>query len=522
MCRLLIAGLCVVMVACAFASDDIEPYEPDENTLLLYHFDGEGDSIVDSSGNGFDGVMEGGEPVFEPGLIGKSLRLAEGQVILPQAPNERVAGMDELTLEVWFRFDEDRQGHRQRVVMFWEHYLISIWESGTIFGHIYDHDGKKTRLAGRSIVHPGVWNHAALTYDGAVARLYVNGIEEASGRMTGPVNPASGRLQINSYGDDYFAGHLDEVRISTVARKDFAQARRLHFVSLVNQTALSPGAWRVNFNPVVPADATELRCRAGAEGIEPVEETVADSELEPAEQEGWKKFGAQLRVPVPEGLPEQKRMVECSVMYELDGEEHSRTTSIPAYIDPLLPPPAKEVRAAWTHYTRIPDPDEMFGAMESAGVNTAIMRIRRGETAFYNSTVGPLSKPPDFDHTLEDAIEAAHRHNIDIHPYVNCFNIGQPDSEFAQDLKEQGRWAKTYKGEDVEWLCPSFEENREIVKQGMIELVRDYEVDGIQYDFIRYANADSCYCDHCRAMFEEHIGRKVQNWPEDVREGGPL
>jgi uncharacterized lipoprotein YddW (UPF0748 family) len=52
--------------------------------------------------------------------------------------------------------------------------------------------------------------------------------------------------------------------------------------------------------------------------------------------------------------------------------------------------------------------------------------------------------------------------------------------------------------------------------------VRDYDVDGIQYDFIRYNSDNTCYCPHCRALFEEHIGHAVENWPEDVREDGPL
>jgi uncharacterized lipoprotein YddW (UPF0748 family) len=188
----------------------------------------------------------------------------------------------------------------------------------------------------------------------------------------------------------------------------------------------------------------------------------------------------------------------------------------------MVSPPEKEARTAFTHFSWNPDPDEIFGVMEKAGLNTALMRIRRGETAFYNSQVGPLSKPPDHGHTLEGAIESAHNNDIDIHTYVNCFNIGQPSSDFAQNLKQQGRWAQTWTGKDVEWLCPSFEANREIVKQGMLELVEDYDVDGIQYDFIRYKNDDSCYCDHCRTLFEQHLGRAVENWPEDVREGGPL
>jgi len=56
----------------------------------------------------------------------------------------------------------------------------------------------------------------------------------------------------------------------------------------------------------------------------------------------------------------------------------------------------------------------------------------------------------------------------------------------------------------------------------MLELVRDYPIKGIQYDFIRYPNADACYCDRCRRKFEERVGTKVGNWPADVRPAGPL
>lgn len=522
MARIALLLGCLLLTTAVFGQADIRPYTPDENTLLLYHFDGDGEQIADSSGNGFDATIQEGEPTRADGLIGKSLRLDEGDVVVTDATAQQLGGMDELTVEVWFKYDKKREGLRQRIVKFWEHYLISIFEGGDVYGHIYDQDATKTRLRSRSNITPEKWYHAALVWDGQIARLYINGVQETQGRMSGTVNAAPGTFQLNSAGSDYFAGEIDELRISTVARQDFPQARHFSFVELINQQALSPGAWRVMFKPSVPAGATDIHCRTEPEGLHPVDVVIEPKDTEESSEPGWLKFQRVVTQPVPAGLQEHDTILRCSLRYRLDGEEYVRSTDLPVSIAPMLPPPEREIRAAWTHFSYNPDPDAIFAAMEKAGLNTAIMRIRRGETAFYNSEVGPLSKPPDFDHTLEDAIAAAHRHNIDIHPYINCFNIGQPDSDFAQQLKEQGRWAKTWRGEDVAWLCPSFETNREIVKQGMLELVRDYDVDGIQYDFIRYANADSCYCEHCRKLFEQHIGHLVENWPEDVREGGPL
>ncbi len=524
----LILGCLILVLSCVVLADrmgpkpDLQPYAPDGDTLLLYHFDGDGEQIIDASGNGYHASMPEGEPTRTDGVMGKSLRLDEGDVVIADATAEKLGGMDELTVEVWFKYDKKREGKYQRIVRFWNHYLISIFKWGTVFGHIYDQDGTKTRLKGRSNIVPEKWYHVAVVWDGQIASLYINGIQEAKSRMSGTVNAAPGTFQLSNDGKDYFAGEIDELRISTVARDDFPQVGEFSFVDPINRRALSPGAWRVQFQSTVPQGATDIYCRTEVEGIEPVEVAIDAAELEESSEAEGLKFQQMVLQPVPAGLEAQDTTMRCGLRYRADGEEYARSNDLPVSIAPMLPAPEKEVRAAWTHFSWNPDPDEIFGAMEEGGLNTAFMRIRRGETAFYNSEIGPLSKPSEFDHTLEDAIEAAHRHNIDIHPYVNCFNIGQPGSDFAQRLKEEGRWAQSWIGEDVKWLCPSFEANREIVKQGMLELVRDYDVDGIQYDFIRYAGAESCYCDHCRKLFEERIGHPVENWPEDVRAGGPL
>jgi len=64
----------------------------------------------------------------------------------------------------------------------------------------------------------GTWHHIAGTYDGSTIRLYVDGVEKASGSVSGPIQTSSTPLYIgnkpfSSYSGDYFKGIIDEVRI---------------------------------------------------------------------------------------------------------------------------------------------------------------------------------------------------------------------------------------------------------------------------------------------------------------------
>jgi hypothetical protein len=74
----------------------------------------------------------------------------------------------------------------------------------------------------------------------------------------------------------------------------------------------------------------------------------------------------------------------------------------------------------------------------------------------------------------------------------------------------------------VDWLCPSNPENRKLEKEAMLELVRSYDIAGIQFDYMRYPGGDYCFCDGCKERFQQSQGVKVEKWPDDVRQGGPL
>jgi len=513
------AMACVLAGGAAWAQV-IEPYQPDEHTLLLYHFDGEGDQIIDSGPLGLDATLTQGPVERVEGVIGKALRMGEGQAItLPDRPELR--GMDQLTVELWFNTHCEDLDHRQRTVVFWDHYLISLFEHRRFVGHIYGADGEKFILSGPADVQPNTWYHAAITYDGKRARLWFNGREIGGAKMTGPVNDAAGTARISMPTGDGFIGDLDEVRISSIARQQFIGPRQLDVAHVACDLGLSPGTFRAVFTPVVPQGTGQVQCRASLSGGAEASMTIAPDALQPIGDLPWVEGKGDLVLPVPAGVEGADR-VTCAISYDQGGEPRSIERQFAVRVEEMVPPPAVEFRGAWTHSHAIEDPEDLFSRMQAGGLNAAVMRVRRGETAYFNSKLGPVVKLPfDNESFMEDTIAASARHGIDLHCYVNNFPIGTPQSEWAQQALADGRWQKDPDGKDIDWLCPSDPRNVELVTQGMVELA-GYPIRGVQYDFIRFPNDRGCYCERCRAKFEERIGRAVGNWPADVLAGGEL
>jgi hypothetical protein len=60
----------------------------------------------------------------------------------------------------------------------------------------------------------GVWHHIALTYDGATARLYADGVEVASAAKNWNLVPGRARIgqQVNDL-SEFWDGAVDDVRI---------------------------------------------------------------------------------------------------------------------------------------------------------------------------------------------------------------------------------------------------------------------------------------------------------------------
>ena len=82
-------------------------------------------------------------------------------------------------------------------------------------------NGQGSSLQPTTIVATQTWLHAAITYDGQVQILYVNGLERDRRVISSPIQVGDSDLQIGGDGlsdREYLEGMMDEVRVWNIAR----------------------------------------------------------------------------------------------------------------------------------------------------------------------------------------------------------------------------------------------------------------------------------------------------------------
>ena len=159
--------------------------------------------------------------------------------------------------------------------------------------------------------------------------------------------------------------------------------------------------------------------------------------------------------------------------------------------------------------------------LEQAGFTAVFPNMVWSGEALYPSDLIPPSKELEtYGDQLDACVKACHKHGIQVHVWKVNFNLQHRVSkEYLEKLRQEGRLQKDSDGEDYPWLCPSNPKNIDLEVNSMVEIATKYPVDGVHFDYIRYDGRDVCMCDGCRARFEEHIGKKVENWPRDCVKG---
>jgi len=187
----------------------------------------------------------------------------------------------------------------------------------------------------------------------------------------------------------------------------------------------------------------------------------------------------------------------------------------------LYPPRTGEMRAVWVHSPfNVADWDVACRHLRQCGFNAVILNLCNAGIAYY-----PSRYLRQHDRALEEGdqilrvLKACRENNIELHVWRVNWNPGG-DQKRVEQIQADGTNAVARDGTPGAWLCPSQPVNRQHEIDTMLEIVENYDVDGIHFDYIRYHNANYCYCDHCRRTFEEQIGKKVETWPEDVVGGG--
>lgn len=199
----------------------------------------------------------------------------------------------------------------------------------------------------------------------------------------------------------------------------------------------------------------------------------------------------------------------------------------------------KEMRGVWVSYIELDmqnESDKSESAFrekfkniaitsKNAGFNTLIVQVRPFCDALYKSAYFPYSHilsgeqgvSPNYD-ALKVMCEICSELDLDIHAWVNPYRISTDST--PQVLSENNPYVIDNElGEETEngiFLNPANKMARNLIINGVTEIVKNYDVDGIQFDDYFYPTQDSDFDDEEYAEYVDTVGAmncmSVDNW----------
>ncbi len=148
------------------------------------------------------------------------------------------------------------------------------------------------------------------------------------------------------------------------------------------------------------------------------------------------------------------------------------------------------------------DADRLVQQTKKHGYNTLFLQLRPTGDAFYKSKIFPWSKyltgkqgtaPSDNFDPLEYIIKIAHNNGISVHGWINPYRLTASESDNEMVLSEG--IGKKYPHLVVKhtdgklYLNPGEPESVELVCQGIREIVKNYDIDGIHIDDYFYPSS---------------------------------
>lgn len=166
-------------------------------------------------------------------------------------------------------------------------------------------------------------------------------------------------------------------------------------------------------------------------------------------------------------------------------------------------PPAKsEMRGVWLSYIELNSLfsgktvsqakaalDEVMDNCAAYHLDTVFFHVRANSDAYYASDLfSPAASVKSligqgFD-PLAYAVSAAHSRGLELHAWVNPYRIGTKLEYKAAGIDDY------FQAGDRYYYTPSSEKVQALVLDGLRELVRNYAIDGIQYDDYFYPDSD--------------------------------
>ncbi|HJM96397.1 MAG TPA: family 10 glycosylhydrolase, partial [Candidatus Marinimicrobia bacterium] len=127
-----------------------------------------------------------------------------------------------------------------------------------------------------------------------------------------------------------------------------------------------------------------------------------------------------------------------------------------------------------------------------ANMNAVIFQVRQGGTAYYESSYEPWGyysgySYPGYD-PLEYAIEQAHERGLELHAWFNVFQTSSthPGSPAAENPEWVCRDQNGFTMDSYQSLSPGLSEVRDYTINVAMEIVNNYDIDGLHLDYVRW------------------------------------
>ncbi len=164
--------------------------------------------------------------------------------------------------------------------------------------------------------------------------------------------------------------------------------------------------------------------------------------------------------------------------------------------------------------------EKLVADAHRANLNALIVQVRKAGDAYFNRSDEPratdIQGPPDFD-PLAYAIRLAHASSprIEVHAWLNTFFAGDSSSVYVQHGDQWGNRASD--GSPSGYLDPGVPEVQIYTHQVLMDVARNYDVDGLHMDFVRYPGADSGYSPESVGLYMLETGTHSAPAPDDER-----
>ena len=195
----------------------------------------------------------------------------------------------------------------------------------------------------------------------------------------------------------------------------------------------------------------------------------------------------------------------CFLLLILSSQLHLQAQDTPALPWNDTPSPKYEVRATWltvvmgldwpttsNQEQQRQDLLRTLDQLQQAGINTVLLQTRVRGTTIYPSAIEPWDgsfsgKPgiaPNYD-PLKLCIDECHKRGMECHAWVVTIPLGKWNKIGAQQMRQKKPKLVKRIGEDA-FMDPENPETATYLANICREITRNYDIDGIHLDYIRY------------------------------------